>query len=392
MDKNILAMSDDDLLALGPQDFTGAAEAAASEAAQTEQPEVVQDDTQVEQEEEPNAAAVPTDEPATDVDEPDDVDDADVKPDEPLEDEPAAAKPATDKPAKVDQPKTAATTTEQAPVATAEEQLAKLFAPIKASGRTLQIASVEEAIQLAQKGLNYHDKMAGLKPSLNIVRTLEREGLLDPNKINELIDLYKKKPEAIAKFVKDSGVDLLDVNEQAVKDYKPSQYGLSETETALEDTMAELKQSPSYERVINFAGNQIDNASKQLIIKNPHVLLHFANQVESGVFDVIQAELAKQKVLGNLRGMNDIEAYDSVGKKLAQEGAFDHLQGNQPQQERQPVVVRPQPKKAPDPEVAKAKAAAAPAKTTATAKSAKPKFNPLALSDDDFEKLAAQKY
>jgi hypothetical protein len=389
MDKNILAMSDEDLLALGPQSFEDTpAEASVVEQPPQEQPEVVpDDDQQVDKEETVNQ---PADQQSTDNDDDaDNVDNIDAKPTEPVaptvDAEPAPpANKGKETPGKVQEPA-------QAPVVSAEDQLAKLFAPIKASGRTLQISSVEEAIQLAQKGLNYHDKMAGLKPSLNIVRTLEREGLLDPNKINELIDLYKKKPEAIAKLVKDSGVDLLDIDDKQVAAYKPDQYGLSDAETALEDTMAELKQSPSYERVITFAGNQIDNASKQLIIKNPHVLLHFAEQVESGVFDVIQAELAKQKVLGNLKGLNDIQAYDAVGKHLAEKGAFNHLQKTQAV-EKPPVVVQPKAPKPVDPAVAAAKAAAAPAKTTPTGKSAKPTFNPLALSDEEFEKLAKEKY
>lgn len=392
MDKNILAMSDEDLLALGPLSFEDAPvkEDEQKPDDQEQQPEVVVDEP-VQVDKPDDQADTPNADQQQDnnADDDDDAPNTDVKPTEP--------KPA-DTPADKPQPTEQGTKEsvkpkedEQAPVVTAEEQLAKLFAPIKASGRTLQISSVEEAIQLAQKGLNYHDKMAGLKPSLNIVRTLEREGLLDQDKLNELIDLYKKKPEAIAKFVKESGVDLLDVDDKLVAAYKPNQYGLSEAETALEDTMAELKQSPSYERVINFAGNQIDNASKQLIIKNPHVLLHFAEQVESGVFDVIQAELAKQKVLGNLKGMNDIQAYDAVGKHLAEKGAFNHLQ-KAPEQAKPQVVVQPKAPKPVDPAVAAAKAAAAPAKSTPSGKASKPSFNPLALSDEEFEKLAKEKY
>lgn len=390
MDKNILAMSDEDVLALGPVSFDEAPAQEEQEPTPAEQPEVVDAPQPVQESELTESEASTTAEPVVDSEVDDDdavVDEPTKEPQEPVS-TPAADKPATE-PKQEPTPK--AEKQEQAPVVSAEDQLAKLFAPIKASGRTIKIESVEEAIQLAQKGLNYHDKMAGLKPSLNIVRTLEREGLLDQDKLNELIDLYKKKPEAIAKLVKDSGIDVLDIDDKKVADYKPGQYGLSDSETALEDVMSELKQTPAYERVITFAGNQIDNASKQLIIKNPHVLMHFADQVESGVFDVIQAELAKQKVLGNLKGMNDIEAYDAVGKHLANKGAFNHLQKT-PQVEKPPVVVQPKAQKPVDPAVAKAKAAAAPAKSTPTGKTSKPTFNPLALSDEEFEKLAKQTY
>jgi len=392
MDNSILAMSDEDLLALGPQAYT-------QSPAEVEQEEN-KDNATTEPEKQPEVANIPA-VVEEEEDEKDPEGDPSVDPDEEKQDPAPEAKPTTEQvdpakaveakpadkePAKADEP-----AKEKTPVVSPEDQLAKLFAPFKASGREIKIDSVDEAVQLMQKGVNYHDKMAALKPSLNIVRMLEREGLLDQGKLNHLIDLHKKNPEAIAKLVKDSGVDLLEVDDKKVAGYKPGQYELSDTEAALEDTMAELKLSPAYDRVIDFAGNRMDTASKQLIIKNPGVLLHLASQVENGVFDVIQAELGKQKVLGNLKGMTELEAYDAVGKALAAKGAFNHLQ-QQPAHKPEPVVVTPKAQKPVDPAVAKAKAAAAPAKANPSGKSGKPDFNPLALSDEEFAKLTGKNY
>jgi hypothetical protein len=386
MDKSILGMSDEELLELGPQNFADRpVEQEASTA--TEDPE---------QKEEQEQAPV-TEESETDANKPDD-DEQVEKPSEEEEegkvksDEPPAStdKPSED-PNKPAEAKDKPTEPEKKPAANAEAELAKLFAPFKASGREIKVESVDEAIQLMQKGLNYHDKMAALKPSLNVVRMLEREGLLDPAKLNHLIDIHKKNPEAIAKLVKDSGIDILDVDDKKVAGYKPGQHELSESESALEDAMTDLKLSPAYDRVIDFAGNRLDQASKQLIVQNPHVLLHFANQIETGVFDVIQAELSKQKVLGNLKGMNDLQAYDAVGKALNEKGAFNHLLNKQ-QEEKPPVVIPPKASKVVDPAVAAAKAAAAPAKAAPTGKTGKPDFNPLALSDEEFEQLAKKQY
>lgn len=373
---DILSMSDEEILALSPveRDKLMAAEP---------EPEPVQEpETQeevVEPEPEPEPTPEPEPEPAVEP-EPEPV----AEPEEQLGNpepvsEPAAA--AEPEPAPVEE------TADKGP--TAEEQLAKLLSSFKASGRDFKVNSVDEAIQLMQKGVNYHDKMHGLKPVMGIARMLEREGLLDEGKLSYLIDLHKKKPEAIAKLVKESGVDTLEVDDNKVAAYKPGAYGLTPQENALEDALTDLQQYSSHNRVIELVNTKMDHASRKTVIENPHVLLHIASQIDSGVYDVIQAEVDKQRILGNLRGMSDLQAYDQVGNALNEQGAFNHLAPKAPAaQQPAPVVVAPR-QPAPKP-VNPAKVAAAPAKTTA-APAVKPKsFNPLAMSDDEFMKLAGK--
>lgn len=391
MEKNILSMSDEEIAGLGPQAFMSQPEEQEQVQQAEQEPEAVhqeveeaaneqQPETQdVQSNEEEDEEAEEKEPQVTEPDSGTGADEGKQDPTTPVEkkDEKKPAEPA----------KKEADTAD----ADAKAQLAKLFAPFKASGREIKVESVDEAIQLMQKGLNYHDKMAALKPSLNVVRLLEREGLLkDPDALNQLIDIHKKNPEAIAKLVKDSGIDLLEVDDGKVAGYKPNQHGLSESESALEDVISDLKQNPeTFERVIDFASNRLDQASKQLIIQNPHVLHHFANQMQSGVYDLIQAEVSKQKALGNLKGLNDLQAYDAVGKALNDKGAFNQLASKQTKAPDQ--VIQPKAKVA-DPAVAKAKAAAAPAKVAPSGKQGKQDFNPLALSDEEFAALAKKQY
>lgn len=375
---NILSMSDEEILSLSPVEREKLlSEESVQEPVNEEVEEHVEPEPEPtpapEPEPAPQPAAEPEPEPVTEPQE-------QLGNPEPVQ-EPAQATEPEPEPVKEE---------EEAPAGpSAEDQLNKLLSTFKASGRDFKVNSVDEAIQLMQKGVNYHDKMHGLKPVMGIARMLEREGLLDEGKLAYLIDLHKKKPEAIAKLVKESGVDTLEVDDNKVAAYKPGTYGLTPQENALEDALSDLQQYSSHDRVIELVNTKMDHASRKTVIENPHVLLHIANQIDSGVYDVIQAEIDKQRILGNLRGVSDLQAYDQIGNALNAQGAFNHLiQQQAPAPQPAPVVVAPR-QAAPKP-VNPAKVAAAPAKTTA-APDVKPKsFNPLAMSDEEFMKLAGK--
>lgn len=384
---DILSMSDEDVLAMSPADREKLYASSVEPTEPVEPQEPVEPVAPVEPQEptEPQEPVEPQEpiEPVEPVVEPQEP----VEPTEPVEpvkedDKQPVVTPEV--PAKTDPEKPA----ESVP-AKPEEELAKLFTAFKASGRDFKVNSVDEAIQLMQKGVNYHDKMHGLKPVMGIARMLERNGLLDEGKLSYLIDLHNKKPEAIAKLVKESGVDTLEIDDKQVAAYKPESKALTVQENALEDALSDLQQYSSHDRVIGMVNKQFDAASRKMVLENPHVLLHIASQVDSGVYDVVQAEIDKQRILGNLKGVSDLQAYDLVGKALHERGAFNHLNQPAPQQQPQtPVVVAPKP--AAPKQTAAAKAAAAPAKTTTAAVVPPKDFNPLAMSDEEFLKLAGK--
>ena len=76
-----------------------------------------------------------------------------------------------------------------------------------ANGKSYKIDNAEDVKKLMQMGLNYHQKMAAMKPNLKIVRALQDAGITSVDQLGHLLDLHAKKPEAIAKLVQDSGLD-----------------------------------------------------------------------------------------------------------------------------------------------------------------------------------------
>ena len=104
----------------------------------------------------------------------------------------------------------------------------RITSPFKASKRMMQVDNVDDAIALMQKGADYHNKMKTIAPHLKMGSMLEKEGLLDQVKLNNLIDISKKDPKAIAQLIKDSGIDPLDIDTDEEVGYKPNNYGISD--------------------------------------------------------------------------------------------------------------------------------------------------------------------
>jgi hypothetical protein len=271
-----------------------------------------------------------------------------------------------------------------------EDQLAKLFAPFKANGKDIQVKDVDEAIALMQMGANYTKKMAALKPNLKLMKLLENNGLLDEGKLSFLIDLDKKSPQAISKLLKDSGIDPLDVDVDKVGEYKPNTYTVDDRELALDAVLDEVQGTPTYGKLIEVVSNKWDAPSKQVIADNPQLLKVINGHMASGHYQLISDEIERERTFGRLAGLSDLEAYRQVGDALSAAGRFAHLAPK-------PVAATPAaevvvtPKDKPDDSALRDKkraaspTKAAPAKGSAT----DPDFNPLSLSDADFEKFAA---
>ena len=261
----------------------------------------------------------------------------------------------------------------------------KLFAPFKANGKDLQVATVDEAVTLMQMGANYNKKMAALKPNLKLMKLLENNGLLSEEKLSFLIDLEKKNPDAIGKLLKDGGIDPLDLNAENASDYKPHTYTVDDRELELDTILGEMKDSPSYNRTLDVVSNKWDGASKQVIAQQPQLLKVINDHINRGVYDLISTEIERERMFGRLNGLSDLEAYRHVGDAIQARGGFDHLAS---QVQAKPAV-QPAVKPAPvvdDQKLKDKKRAASPTKATpATAPAAD--FNPLALSDDEFTKL-----
>lgn len=271
--------------------------------------------------------------------------------------------------------------------------MAKITAPFKANGRDLQVKTPEEAIRLMQMGANYNHKMSALKPNLHMMRQLDDAGLLNPETIANVVDLLKhKKPEAIAKLAKDAGVDPLDLDEKSVADYKPTAVPFNQVREALDEQLDSIEHSPSYNRVVTTLG-KLDKTSQKLVSEHPHVIGYFEQHMTNGVFDRIDSEIQRRKAFGTITDSTPyLHAYKTVGDELQAQGAFDDLaqasatesQRKAPAEPAKRVTTR---SKAQEAAVKEKRRAAAPTKN-GTAKAKPAQFDPLAMSDEEFEKLS----
>lgn len=273
-------------------------------------------------------------------------------------------------------------------------EMERLLAPFKANGRDIKVENVDEAIRLMQMGANYNKKMAGLKPNLALMKSLENNGLLNPEKLNFLIDLSKHNPEAISKLIADSGINPLDITTDKAGSYRATNHGVRDQEVELDHVLDELKEAPHFNQMLEVVGKRWNEASRKVVSENPNVLRIISAHMENGIYDLVANEVERQKLFGGLQGLSDLDAYRQVGDAMHADGKFAHL-FSQPGQAadkgtKPPVaqtVVDPKPKKAEDDKRDQARRAAALSKGAAPSSKVKPDFNPLALSDEEFAKF-----
>lgn len=272
----------------------------------------------------------------------------------------------------------------------------QLMAPFKANGRAIQARSVDDAISLMQMGANYNKKMAGLKPVIKIAKMLENNGLLDEEKLSFLIDLHAKKPEAINKLVKDSGLNPIDLDPDKADEYRPTTHKVDDREMALDEVLDDIKDSTTYAKTLAVA-SAWDAISKKVVADHPGVLKLIDSHMQSGIYDLIASEVERDRTFGRLQGLTDIEAYRQVGDAIQARGGFDHLVkrdgANQGKANEAGKVVEPKPKKdAVDESRNEKRRSMGTPRAAAPSGSGALDFNPLGLSDEDFAKQAAPKF
>ena len=260
-----------------------------------------------------------------------------------------------------------------------------LTSPFKANGKEMKVDSIEDARQLMQMGANYNKKMAALKPHLKIVKTLEKSGI-NESELNYLLDLKNKNPEAIKKLLKDSDIDPLDIDISSDLNYTPKSHGISDKELELDNILSEIQDTDSFNKTIDVIGNKWDEKSKQVLVDQPQVIKVINDHVSNGIYDKIMSVVERERVLGRLSGLSDIEAYKQVGDALNAQGAFN---GQPMGKGTQPNVKATNNKV--DPNVASKRKAASATRSKPTVKR-QGDFNPLSMSDEEFEKQFNSKF
>jgi len=274
-----------------------------------------------------------------------------------------------------------------------EDEYKKLLAPFRANNKDMHVESVEDARTLMQMGANYNKKMAGLKPNLKLIKMLQNNDLLDEGKLNFLIDLDKKDPEAIKKFLQDSGVNPLEIDLESDNEYKSNTYTVNDKEVELDGILEDIKDTESFSETIDIISNKWDESSKQILLDQPNVIKTINEHVKSGVYAKIAQAVEHKRMMGALLGVSDLEAYQTVGNEINDAGGFDSINttNNDVNTSTNTSTETKPAKKSVDPKLRDRKKAASSTKTNIGAKGQQ-EFNPLSMSDEDFEKAGIEKF
>lgn len=273
-----------------------------------------------------------------------------------------------------------------------EAEYKRLLAPFKANGREISVKSVDDAVVLMQMGANYNKKMAALKPNLKLMKLLENNGLLSEEKISFLIDVEKKNPDAINKLVQESGLNPMDFDADKVSEYKPKIHSVDDREIDLDTVLDEIQDTPTYNQTLEIVSKKWDGASKQAVANSPQLLKVINDHVANGIYTMITEEVERERVFGRLNGLSDIEAYRQVGDAIQARGGFNDVVNTVAKTNRAPVVVQPKPKVVDESKLNEKRRAASSTKPANTTAAANQDFNPLSLSDEEFTKIAANRF
>ena len=259
--------------------------------------------------------------------------------------------------------------------------------PFKANGVDMQVKDPQDIVKLMQMGANYQKKMAQMKPNLMLIKMLEKNDLLDQGKLHNLIDLSKKNPDAIAKLLKDSGVDPLDIDTEGESKYRPTDYSVTDKEYELDAVLDEIKDTEHFSDTINVLTKEWDTASRNIISDNPNMIRVINDHKSNGVFDKVNTVLQQEKSLGNTKGISDIDAYRRIAEHLHQSGVLhygDDKSGTSTESRSKDTVDKSQA----NAERNKQRKAVAPVKKAAPVKSSDGEGF-LGLSDEEFMKKHA---
>jgi hypothetical protein len=260
----------------------------------------------------------------------------------------------------------------------------------KAGGKEVTVKTPEEAIQLMQMGVGFHQKSAKLSQHQRFIATLEENGLLDESKINELIDISKKKPEAIAALVQSAGLEPHQLIPSGdAQPYQPGDHVLPDAQLQFRTSVEEIREQGGTEFLTHVAQDW-DVTSRAEIYKDPAALPMLYGHKQDGIYDQISSEVDRRKVFDpSMANLPFIHAYLAVGKEMHEKG---QLVPKQAQTTPTPAVATPTPvpvavKPAvasqpvtPNPAAAKAASVrSAPTPATATP-------NYLTMSDEEFKK------
>jgi len=216
----------------------------------------------------------------------------------------------------------------------------QVMQPVQVAGRKVEIRSPEEALRLMQMGADYTRKTQAIAPHRKAIAILEKNGLLSEEKLDFLVALEKKDPQALKKYLADAQIDPMNIDMQQASEYQPGQHLVPDAQIAFEDAVNHVSSTPQGQQFMQLMNDTLDDASKQALFMNPDALPVLLSQKQSGVFDAIAHEVDRLRMLGHVPAhVPFIEAYRAAGEAMQARGEFARLQPPQQQPPQQQLLL-----------------------------------------------------
>lgn len=277
----------------------------------------------------------------------------------------------------------------------AQDFYQKMMKPFRANGKDIQLRTPEEAMQLMQMGANYTKKLQEIQPHRKTLMMLQKNDILDPDRLSFLIDLDKGDPEAIKKLLKDKNIDPLDIDISTDSEYTGGGNSIDDVEVKFRTTMDEVTSLENGPATIQEINSKWDKASIDVLWENPEIISIIHEQRANGIYDTITAEMDRRITLGQIKSDTPfLESYKLVGDELAKTavdndgGAADESGDSTKDTPADKTAAEPLATKvaAPKTKVANDEQAKSLAPTRTTPTQQREKVNPLSMSDDEFLK------
>jgi len=202
----------------------------------------------------------------------------------------------------------------------------EVMKPLTVSGKEVKVKSIDDLRNLASMGIDYSRKMRDIKPLRAVGAALSEaqiinNGVVDEQKLQLMIDISKGNKDALAEFMKASGIDPMDIDTEEAQ-YTPTTHIPSNADVELTEITEQINRTGMGDQVANAVGSMDDN-SKVFFRENPKALLTLTNDISNGIFEKVMGEIQYERQLGRIPdSTSDIEAYiQLIGAHTQPQGA-----------------------------------------------------------------------
>lgn len=182
---------------------------------------------------------------------------------------------------------------------------------VKANGQEYNF-SIDELLKLAPKAMDYTKKTQEMAKWRKTISALTEHNV-GHDDVNLLIDVLKGDKSALASVMKRTGVDALELDTDNVM-YTPREYGKDATELAIQDVISKYEDDADFGITADVIANKLDEKSKSEFFKDTKLIEALHEDVKSGDFKPVYAEMQKLKALDGGSRM-DLEYYVAAGKQ-----------------------------------------------------------------------------